>query len=145
MDPQHCFLENYGSGSGSLLVSFQVGCWFKDTWGTRRRPLTPSAATSTWRATAPRRTRTDTSGSSRATTTSLSLPDTESDLLRLDFRVLLRDVVYLCWPIAPSKYETKCGGREGIAGSQPMSIAGHITCHWAQINFGDLPPYLTYG
>ncbi len=35
-------------------------------------------------------------------------------------------------------------GRGGIAGSQPMSSAVHITWHGAQINFGDLPPYLTY-
>ncbi len=60
-------------------------------------------------------------------------------------RGLQRDVVYLCWPIAPSYYESKCGGREGVAGSQPMSTAVHITWHGAQINSGDLPPYLTYG
>jgi hypothetical protein len=41
--------------------------------------------------------------------------------------------------------ESKCGGREGVAGSQPMSTAVHITRRGAQINFGDLPPYLTYG
>ncbi len=35
-------------------------------------------------------------------------------------------------------------GRGGVAGSQPMSTAVHITGHGAQINFGDLPPYLTY-
>ncbi len=33
----------------------------------------------------------------------------------------------------------------GLAGSQPMSAAVHITWHGAQINFGDLPQYLTYG
>ncbi len=33
---------------------------------------------------------------------------------------------------------------EGGAGPQPMSTAVHITWHGAQINFGDLPPYLTY-
>ncbi len=32
----------------------------------------------------------------------------------------------------------------GIAGSQPMSTAVHITWHGAQVNFGDLPPYLTF-
>jgi hypothetical protein len=30
-------------------------------------------------------------------------------------------------------------GGGGVAGSQPMSIAVHITWHRAQINFGDLP------
>jgi hypothetical protein len=35
--------------------------------------------------------------------------------------------------------------REGVAGSQPVSIAVRITWHGAQINFGNLPPYLTYG
>jgi hypothetical protein len=60
-------------------------------------------------------------------------------------RGLQRDVVYLCWPIAPSQYESKCGGREGVAGTQPMSTTVHITWHGAQINFEYLPPYLTYG
>jgi hypothetical protein len=43
-------------------------------------------------------------------------------------------------------YEPKCGGREGVAvaGSHPMSTTVYITRHGAQINFGDLPPYLTY-
>jgi hypothetical protein len=36
------------------------------------------------------------------------------------------------------------GGEWGVAGSQPRSTAVHITWHGAQINFGDLPPYLTY-
>ncbi len=31
----------------------------------------------------------------------------------------------------------------GVAGSQPMSTPVHITWHGAQINFGDLPHYLT--
>jgi hypothetical protein len=35
-------------------------------------------------------------------------------------------------------YEPKCGERRGVAGSQPMRTE-------AQINFGDLTPYLTYG
>jgi hypothetical protein len=34
-------------------------------------------------------------------------------------------------------YMPKCGVRGEVAGSQPMSTG-------AQINFGDLPPYLTY-
>ncbi len=37
------------------------------------------------------------------------------------------------------------GGGDGVAGSQPMRTAVHITWHGAQINFGDLTPYLTYG
>ncbi len=32
----------------------------------------------------------------------------------------------------------------GVAGSQPMNKAVHITWHGAQISFGDLPLYLTY-
>jgi hypothetical protein len=51
------------------------------------------------------------------------------------------DVVYLCWPVAPSSPNARGGG---IAGSQPVGAAVHITWHGAQINFGDLPPYLTY-
>ncbi len=41
--------------------------------------------------------------------------------------------------------QMRVGGGGGIAGSQPMSTAVHITWHGAQINFGDLPSYLTYG
>ncbi len=37
------------------------------------------------------------------------------------------------------------GGGRGVAGSQPMNASVHITWHGAQINFGDIPPYLTYG
>jgi hypothetical protein len=33
----------------------------------------------------------------------------------------------------------------GVAGTQPMRAAVHITRHGAQIIFGDLSPYLTYG
>jgi hypothetical protein len=36
-------------------------------------------------------------------------------------------------------------GGGGVAWSQPMSTAVHITRHGAQINFKDLPQYLTYG
>ncbi len=57
---------------------------------------------------------------------------------------LQRDVVYLCWSIAPSYTSPNAGERGGLAGSQPMSTALHITWHGAQINCGDLPPYLTY-
>ncbi len=61
---------------------------------------------------------------------------------------LQRDVVYLCWPIAPQYTSPNAGEWGGggwrVAGSQPMSTAVHITWHGAQINFGDLTPYLTY-
>ncbi len=63
----------------------------------------------------------------------------------VDARGLQRDVVYLGWPIEPSYIRVKMRGREGVAGPQPMSIAVHITWHGAQIYFGDLPPYFTYG
>ncbi len=55
-------------------------------------------------------------------------------------RGLQRDVVYLGWPVAPSYMSPNAGGDR----SRPMSTAVHITWHVAQINFGDLPPYLTY-
>ncbi len=35
-------------------------------------------------------------------------------------------------------------GQGGVEESQPMSTAVQITWHVAQINFKDLPPYLTY-
>ncbi len=57
--------------------------------------------------------------------------------------VLQRDVVYLWAPISPSRVQML--GEGGDAGSQPMSTAVLITSHGAQINFVDLPPYLTYG
>jgi hypothetical protein len=43
-------------------------------------------------------------------------------------------------------FESQCGWRFRPSGShsQPRSTAVHITWHGAQINFGDLPPYLTY-
>ncbi len=47
------------------------------------------------------------------------------------------DAVCLCWPIAPPHKSPNAGG--GVAVSQPMSTAVHITWHGAQINFGDLP------
>ncbi len=42
-------------------------------------------------------------------------------------------------------YESKCGGRGGVAGSPPMSTAVDITWHGAEINFVHLTPYLTFG
>ncbi len=38
-------------------------------------------------------------------------------------------------------HEPKCGGRGGVAESQPMSTAVHTE---PKLNFGDLAPYLTY-
>ncbi len=40
--------------------------------------------------------------------------------------------------------KSKCAGTGWVVGSQPMSAAVHITWHGAEINFGDLTPYLTY-
>ncbi len=40
--------------------------------------------------------------------------------------------------------ESKCGGMGRTAGSQPISTSMQVTWHGAQINFGDLTPYLTY-
>jgi hypothetical protein len=56
-----------------------------------------------------------------------------------------RDVVYLSLPIAPSCMSPNAGGGRGVAGSQPMSTAEYSCTYGAQINFGDLTPYLTYG
>jgi hypothetical protein len=38
-------------------------------------------------------------------------------------------------------YEPKFGGRESVAGLQPMGTAVHLEPKY----FGDLTPYLTYG
>ncbi len=51
-------------------------------------------------------------------------------------RGLQRDVIYLCWPIAPSYTSPNARGKGGCCWSQPMSTAVQ-SC-------GDLPPYLTY-
>ncbi len=70
-----------------------------------------------------------------------SINDTTSSTA--GYRGSLRDVVYLGWPIAPSS--PNAGGGGVFAGSHPMSTSVQITWHGAQINFEDLPPYLTYG
>jgi hypothetical protein len=44
---------------------------------------------------------------------------------------------------APAYTSPNAGGWR-VAGSQPMSKAVRIMWHGAQINFGDLTPYLTY-
>ncbi len=56
---------------------------------------------------------------------SRSRAEARSPVGSLHNRGLQRDVVYLSWPIAPLVYEAKCGG--GVAGSQPMRTAVHIT------------------
>jgi hypothetical protein len=53
-----------------------------------------------------------------------------------------RHVVYLGLPIAHSFISPNAG--DGGGGSQPMGTAVH-NAHGAQINFGNLTPYLTYG
>ncbi len=50
-----------------------------------------------------------------------------------------RDVVYLGWQIAPSYMS---GGESGSCG---VSANEYSCAHGAQINLGDLTPYLTYG
>ncbi len=55
--------------------------------------------------------------------------------------VTKRDFVYLGWPIAPSYRSPNAGGRGGGCG---VSDNKYSCAHGAQINFGDLPPYLTY-
>ncbi len=55
-------------------------------------------------------------------------------------RELKRDVVYLGWPIKPSYMSPK--GGEGSCGVS----ANEYSCTFgAQINFGDLTPYLSFG
>ncbi len=71
--------------------------------------------------------------------------DISSKIFHISMQGLQGDVVYLSWPIAPLVVRAQMrGGGGGVAGSQPMRIAVHITWHGSQINFGDLTPYLTY-
>ncbi len=50
----------------------------------------------------------------------------------------------LSWLTNTALYRSpNAGGGGGVAGYQPMSTAACV--HGAQINFGDLTPYLTYG
>jgi hypothetical protein len=77
-----------------------------------------------------------------------------SKIESLEYRDLARGYkemsssVYLCWPIGNSALVIRIqmwGDRGGCGVSaQPMSTAVGITWHGAQINFRDLPPYLTY-
>ncbi len=50
-----------------------------------------------------------------------------------------RDVVYLGWPVSPSYISPNVG--EGCCG---VSANEYSCAHEAQINFGELTPYLTY-
>ncbi len=73
----------------------------------------------------------------------VSLPHTYSAVLICGGQGVTRRCRLSWLTRAPLVYEPKCGG--GGCGSQPMRTAVHITWHGAQINFGDLAPYLTYG
>jgi hypothetical protein len=53
---------------------------------------------------------------------------------------LQRDVVYLGWPLAPSYMRPKAG-----KGAELRGLSQWVQLYTgAQINFGDLTPYLTY-
>jgi hypothetical protein len=54
-----------------------------------------------------------------------------------------RDVVYLVWPIAPS-YMSPIAGGWGVVCEVSANEYWSWSAHGAQINFGDLTPYLTY-
>ncbi len=58
-------------------------------------------------------------------------------------RGLQGDVVNISWRIAPLVLGAQMGGKRGVAGSQPIRTAVHITWHGAT-NLGDITPYLTY-
>jgi hypothetical protein len=61
-------------------------------------------------------------------------------------RGLQRDVVYHGWPTNSALvYEPKCGGGGGCGVSANEYRYGTAVYTGAQINFGDLTPYLTYG
>ncbi len=59
-------------------------------------------------------------------------------------RGLQRDVVYLCWPIAPPSYESKCGGGGSCGVSnQWVQLCTSRDMEPKYINFEDLPLDLT--
>jgi hypothetical protein len=60
----------------------------------------------------------------------------------IQYRKLHRDVVYLGWPIAPSYMSPKAG--RGALRGLIQWIQLYAEMAEAQINFGDLTPYLTY-
>ncbi len=56
-------------------------------------------------------------------------------------RGLQRDIVYLSWPKTPLIYEPNGGGERELRG-----LSKWVELYTgAQMNFGDLDPYLTYG
>ncbi len=57
-----------------------------------------------------------------------------------NYKGLQRDIVYLGWSIEPSYLSPNEGGGESLGLSQRVRLYTG-----AQINFGDLTPYLTYG
>ncbi len=64
---------------------------------------------------------------------------TENSASKEAGRGLLRDVVYLGWPIAPSYASPNAGG-----GGELRGLSQWVQLYTgAQINFGDLTPYLT--
>ncbi len=86
------------------------------------------------------------SGASRYSTLKMTTPHSTAVqpmcLSRLaQIRGLPRDVVYLGWPIATSYMSPNAGGGGGCG----VSANEDSFTQGAQINFGDLTPYLTYG
>ncbi len=85
------------------------------------------------------------SGASRYSTLKMTTPHSTAVqpmcLSRLtQIRRLPRDIVYLGWPIATSYMNPNAeGGSCGVSANEYSCTQG------AQINFGDLNPYLTYG
>jgi hypothetical protein len=69
--------------------------------------------------------------------------DTSHISLKAKCRGLQRDVVYLGGPIAPSYMSANAGGGRELRGLTANEYMQLYT--GAQINFGDLTPYLTYG
>jgi hypothetical protein len=77
----------------------------------------------------------------------LSLPVLPFDLTDSDRpRGFQRDVVYLCWPIAPSYTSPNAGGwvggLRGLSQWVQLCTSRHVT--WSPNKLGNLPLYLTY-
>ncbi len=59
--------------------------------------------------------------------------------------LLQRDVVSLCWPIAPSYTSPNARGGGALRGlSQWEQLCTSRDMEPTHVNFGDIPPYLTY-
>jgi hypothetical protein len=56
---------------------------------------------------------------------------------------VIHDPLHLSPLVVSWRWGCAAGGC-GVAGSQQMSTAVHVTWHEAQINFEDLPPYLSF-